>query len=55
MGLSLLALHSKFQFSREERFFGFGGGRGLAWGGGWSARSPPPPPLLGEHIPGPAP
>ena len=38
MGLSLLALYSKFHFSPEESVFGFGWGGGLARVGG-SARS----------------
>ena len=45
MGLSVLALHSKFQFSPEECFFPFGRVGGLAWVGG-STRYPPPPPSL---------
>ena len=54
MGLSFLALSlSKFQFSPEEKFFGFWGGwvsGGLAWGG-WVHQIPPTP--VDKHISGP--
>ena len=43
MGLLFLALDSKFHFSLEANFFGFGWAGCLAWGGGY-ARPPPPPP-----------
>ena len=48
LGLSLLALYSKFHFSLEECFFGLGWVGGLAGGGG-SARSTPPPPRASEQ------
>ena len=47
MGLSLMALYSKFHSSREETFFWFwvrGEGGGLAWGGGVSQITPSAPP-----------
>ena len=50
MGLSFLALHSKFHDSPEAHFFGFGW---VVWPGVRGIRQTPPPP--DKHIPNPLP
>ena len=51
MGLSFLALHSKFRFFPRGTFIWFWVGR-LALGGGGPPVPPPPPPPVDKHIPG---
>ena len=51
LGLSLLALCSKFHFSREESFGSIWWVGGLAWGAGVRQINPPAP--VDKHIPAP--